>query len=338
MLSEQRKIFNPRKNSLLQRCAYRLFLLYERRNVIGRIAAFIDLQANAYRSETIGSFGHYECIERAEASRLLLQTAEAWLKRKGMTHLRGPWNFVSQDMGLITEGFELSPVIMSSYNPPYYNEQLLGFGMKKIKDLLVYNCDTSKGYQIPERYLRFSEHLHSGLPITVRPLNMKNLAADAHIIVRLTNESLKNNWGFYPIPESEAEAIAADLKPVVHPEAVLIAEVNGEPIGYLIALPDVNALLNGLNGRLFPLGIFKLFRGIKKIKRYRIWALGILRPWQKKGISVLLFQHLNQALASRGVYIEANWILEDNALMNNALKNLKLNLVKRYRIYQKEMS
>ncbi len=90
-----------------------------------------------------------------------------------------------------------------------------------------------------------------------------------------------------------------------------------------------------MNGRLFPFGIFKLLRGIKKLKRYRIWALGLLPPYQKKGISVLMFRKLNDILRDKDVYIEANWVLEDNALMNNALIQLKFNLVKKYRIYEK---
>ncbi len=164
---------------------------------------------------------------------------------------------------------------------------------------------------------------------------MKNLVEEARIIVRLTNESIGNNWGFYPVDESEAEQIAADLKMIVNPEVVLIAEVDGEPIGYMITLPDVNYILKDMHGRLFPIGIFKLLCGIKKLKRYRIWALGLLSPYQKKGISVLMFRRLNDILANKDVYIEANWVLEDNALMNNALIQLKFDLVKKYRIYEK---
>jgi GNAT superfamily N-acetyltransferase len=119
---------------------------------------------------------------------------------------------------------------------------------------------------------------------------------------------------------------------------VLIAEVEGKPVGYLLAVPDVNDILKHMKGKLFPLGIFKLLRGIKKINRYRIWAMGILPPYQKRGLSVLMFRRINDIAASRGSYLEANWVLEDNALMNNALIKLELDLVKKYRIYEKEIS
>ena len=322
---------------MLRHCDYQLYLLYRDNNIIGRIAVYIDIAANEWQNEKIGSFGHYECIDDDEAALTLLETAQTWLINRDMKTMRGPWNFVSQDMGLITEGFDLPPVIMSSYNPPYYNEQMKKFGLTKSKDLLVYNTDTSKGYTIPERFISYTDKIAKRYHITVRQINMKNLIEDAHTIVRLTNESLKNNWGYYPIPDSEAEAIAADLKMIIHPEAVLIAEADGKAVGYVITLPDVNVILKDLNGRLFPFGIFKLLSGIKKIKHYRIWAMGILEPFQKKGVSILLFRRLNEAIAHKGIYVEANWVLEDNALMNNAMKNLKFDLVKRYRIYQKDL-
>lgn len=334
---DQKNIFNPKKNSVLQHCDYQLFLLYDNEKIIGRIAAYVNHVANDYWKEKIGFFGHYECIEDQNAATKLLGAAEQWLREKGMEKMRGQWNFVSQDIGFISEGFEIPPIVLSPYNPPYYNNHVVNYGMKKAKDLLVYSCDISKGYTIPDRFLEFTDRIAERYRVTVRPINMKKLVEDARIIVRLTNESIAGNWGYYPVDESEAEQIAADLKMIVHPEVVLIAEVDNEPIGYIITLPDVNVILKDLNGRLFPFGIFKLLRGIKKITRYRIWALGILPHYQRKGISVLLFRRLNDILGDKNVYVEANWVLEDNALMNNALVQLQFDLVKKYRIYEKEI-
>ena len=334
---DQKNIFNPKKNSVLQHCDYQFFLLFDDENLIGRIAVYVNHVANAYWQEKIGFFGHYECIDDQNAASLLLGTAEQWLRQRGMETMRGQWNFVSQDIGFICAGFDIPPIVLSTYNPPYYNDQVIAFGMKKARDLLVYSCDTGKGYRIPDRFLAFTDRIAERYQVTVRPINMKKLVEDARIIVRLTNESIGDNWGFYPVDESEAEQLAADLKMIVHPEVVLIAEIDRKPIGYLLALPDVNIILKDLNGRLLPFGIFKLLRGIKKINRYRIWALGILPPYQKKGISVLLFRRLNDILGDKDVYVEANWVLEDNALMNNALVQLQFDLVKKYRIYEKRV-
>ena len=142
---DQKNIFNPQKNSVLQHCEYRLLLLYQTDQIIGRIAVYINHVANDYWGEKIGFFGHYECIDDQKAAHFLLNFAETWLKSKGMSKMRGQWNFVSQDIGFIYEGFDLAPIILSSYNPPYYNVQVVSYGMEMAKDLLVYNCDTGKG-------------------------------------------------------------------------------------------------------------------------------------------------------------------------------------------------
>jgi GNAT superfamily N-acetyltransferase len=335
LLIEQKKIFDPNKNTLLQHCDYQLFLLRDKSQVIGRIAVHVNHHFNSYWKEKTGFFGHYECIDDETASRTLLTTAQNWLKERDMTQMRGPWNFVSQDIGFILDGFDLAPVIMSSYNPPFYNDQMTDFELQKIKDLVVYNCDVAKGYRIPDRFIDLTDKIANRYGVKVRPVDMKNLVADARIIVKLTNESLADNWGFYPIELNEAEQIAADLKQIIHPEVVLIAEVDGQAIGYVITLPDINDILRMMKGRLFPFGIFKLLRGIKKINRYRIWAIGIARAYQKKGISVLLFRRLHEILTPRQSYVEANYVLEDNHLMNNALVQLQFDLVKKYRIYNK---
>ena len=335
---DQRNIFNPKKNSLLAHCDYQLFLLYNGQEIAGRIAVYINKTYNDHWRETTGFFGHYECIDNKEASRLLLQTAADWLGQKGMGLMRGPWNFVSQDFGFVYEGFHLEPTVLSSYNPAYYNRQMTAFGMQKAKDLLVYNCDITKGYAIPGRFLKFTDRIAERYKVTVRSIDMKHLVRDTKIIVRLSNESLSGNWGYYPIRDEEAEQIAADLKMIVHPQAVLIAEAEGEPIGYIIALPDINHLLKDLDGKLFPFGIVKLLNGIKKLRHYRIWAMGLAKAYQKKGISILLFRRLNEILAPRKAYVEANYVLEDNILMNNALKQLEFDMVKKYRVYEKELS
>lgn len=335
LLSEQKKIYDPAKNSLLQHCEYQLFLLRDQNRILGRIAVFIDSALNAHWNLRTGLFGAYECVADQNAANLLLQTAEDWLRARQMETLRGPWSFVSQEWGFTAEGFDLPPVILSPYNPDYYNQQVTAFGLKKIKDLLVYNCDLQNGYQMPERFFHYIQQIEDRYQVQVRSICLKNLEEEVRTIVRLTNASLANNWGFYPVSEDEAREIARDLKQIIQPDAVLFAEIAGEPIGFLICLPDINQILKDLNGRLLPFGFLKLLTGIGKLNRYRIWALGIVPKYQQKGITILLFNKLHQALAARKPYFEANYVLEDNQLMNNALRQLQFNLVKKYRIYEK---
>ena len=153
---EQQGQFDPKRNPLLDHCTWQLFLLEEAGQVIGRIAAFIDTLAVDFWKEPIGLFGYFECIPDPAAAQLLLGTARDWLRQHKMTRMRGPWTFVSQDWGMVVEGFEPSPVIMAPYNPPYYNDYLTAFGLQKVKDLLCWYISIPEGDRIPERILNLT--------------------------------------------------------------------------------------------------------------------------------------------------------------------------------------
>jgi len=161
--------------------------------------------------EPIGLFGSYECIDDAEGSRLLLDTARSWLQERGMKTIRGPWSFASQEWGMVLEGFEPPPVILAPYNPPYYNDHLTAFGMEKAKDLLVYYVNLRDGYRIPERYLTLTDKIQQRYGVHVRAMDMSQLEQEVALLVDLANCSISDNWGFYPVTADEARAMAHDL-------------------------------------------------------------------------------------------------------------------------------
>jgi GNAT superfamily N-acetyltransferase len=306
--------------------------------VIGRIAAFIDRLALETWKEPIGLFGYYECIDDPEASKVLLECAADWLRSKGMTIIRGPWSFVSQEWGLVIEGFVPSPVVMAPYNPSYYEGHLVSFNLQKIKDLLVYYISAREGYIIPERILTLTNDVAKRYGITVRKVDMKHYARDVQYIIELLNRSLVNNWGYTSVTQAEAEAVASDLKQILQSKGVIFAEDSkGKPIGIAIALPDANRLLKGLNGRLFPYGWIKLLVGLPKLHSYRLFALGVVPEYHGKGIDSLLYRALYESLYTSETWIEINYVLEDNAPMNNAIQKLNARPLRRYRIYQKSL-
>jgi GNAT superfamily N-acetyltransferase len=334
--SDQWNQFDPKRNPMLDHCEYALFLAQQGPDVIGRISAFIDRLAVDWWKEPIGLFGSFECANDERAAESLLSAARDWLAARGMKAMRGPWSFASQEWGLVVEGFIPSPVIMAPYNPPRYNDHLLNFGLKKVKDLMVYYVDSREGYKIPERYLHLTNRIQERLKVTVRSVDMRNLERDVSTFVRLANRSIANNWGFYPVTEEEGKAIARDMRPVVDPKLLLFAEdAQGEAIGFAMALPDVNTLLKGLNGRLFPLGWLKLLVGLPRIRQFRMWALGVVPEYHGKAVDALLYRRLYELLAHRDVRLEINYVLEDNYPMNNAITNLGAKNLRRYRVYQK---
>jgi len=335
---EQRGQFDPKRNPLLEHCTWQLFLLEDQGKILGRIAAFIDHLAVDFWQEKIGLFGYYECIPDSQAGKMLLSAAQEWLQEQGMTAMRGPWSFVSQEWGMVVEGFTPSPVIMSPYNPPYYNDHLAAFGLEKVKDLLCWYIDTAQGYQVPERILTLTDRVAERYGVRVRQIDMKQYDKEVQNIIELSNTSIIDNWGFSPVTEAEVRAMARDMRPVIQPKGVLFAEdASGRPIGFAIALPDVNTLLRGLNGRMFPFGWIKLLWGIPRLRRYRMFALGVIPEYQGKAVDSLLYRRLYESMYTPDVWVEINYVLEDNYPMINGVKRLGAVPLRRYRIYQKRI-
>jgi ribosomal protein S18 acetylase RimI-like enzyme len=338
LLDEQFSQFDSKRNPMLDHCEYALFLLVENEKTIGRIAAFIDRLALETWNEPIGLFGYYECIEDITASHMLFETAAAWLRKKGMTKMRGPWSFVSQEWGLVVEGFIPSPVVMAPYNPPYYIDHVKSYNLDKIKDLLVYCISAKEGYTIPERIMTLTDDVAKRYGIHVRQVDMKNYDEDVKKVIDLSNRSLINNWGYTSVTKEEAEAVAHDLKPIIQPKGVIFAEDNeGKPVGFAITLPDINQLLKSLNGHLFPFGWLKLLLGIPRLRHYRLFALGVIPEYHGKGIDSLLYRSLWESIFTPETWIEINYVLEDNAPMNNAIHKLNARPLRRYRIFEKEI-
>ena len=332
---EQMGQYDPARNPMLDHCKTTLFLAEDAGKIVGRVSAFIDQLALDAWKEPIGLFGSYECAKDPAASRLLLDAARQWLQGQGMHAMRGPWSFASQEWGAVLEGFTPSPVVMAPYNPPYYNDQLAAYGLCKVKDLVVYYIDAREGYQIPERIIKLTDLVQKRFKVRVRPLNMDRLDEDVAAMVKVLNASLEDNWGIYPVTAAEASAMARDMKQLVHPKAILIAEdAHGKPIGVAMSLPDVNLLLKGLNGRLLPFGWLKLLWGIPRLTQYRMWALGVLPEYHGKAIDNLLYRAMYESLYTDKLRMEINYVLEDNDRMNNALVKLNVKPLRRYRIYQ----
>ncbi len=332
---EQHGQFDPQRNPLLDHCEWQLFLLEDGGQAIGRIAAFIDHLAVDFWKERIGLFGYYECLQNPRAARLLLEAACDWLHDKKCTCMRGPWTFVSQEWGLVVEGFTPSPVVMAPYNPSYYAEDFGKFGLEKVKDLLCWYISAKEGYRVPERILRLTDAVQKRYKVRIRQLDMKHYDEEVKVIIELANSTIIDNWGFSPVTEAEVRAMARDMKPIIQPKGVLFAEdSSGKPIGFAITLPDVNTLLRGLNGRLFPFGFIKLLMGIPRLRRYRMFALGVIPEYQGKAVDSLLYRAMHETLYTPDTWMEINYVLEDNWPMVNAIKKLGCTPSRRYRVYE----
>jgi GNAT superfamily N-acetyltransferase len=335
---EQHAQFDPQRNPLLDHCERELFLLMDGREPVGRIAAFVDHLAVDFWKRPIGLFGYFESPYDSRASGLLLAAAREWLRGRAMQVMRGPWSFVSQEWGLVVDGFTPSPVVMAPYNPPFYADLLAAFGLQKAKDMLCWYVSAAEGYEIPPRILQLTDSVAERYRIHVRSLDMTRYEDDVRLIQELSNASIIENWGYSPVTAAEVQATARDLRPVVQPRGVLFAEDrHGRAVGFAIAIPDINHLLKGLGGSLLPLGWLKLLWGIPRLRRYRMFALGVIPEYQGKAVDSLLYRGLYEALFSPDLWMEINYVLEDNYPMTNAIRKLGAVPLRRYRVFEVEI-
>ncbi len=335
MWGEERHAYDGKTNVMLRDNDYLLLLVYDQENLLGRSLVYIDANFNQYYKAYTGFFGAFECVENQQAANLLLSASTQWLKKRGMTSMRGPIHPVAESWGFLLKGYDSKPVLMASYNPPYYHDLMEGFGLNKIKDLLAYEADISTGYQVPERIGRFTQQLLERHPeFSVRRIDRKNLMTDAEHIWKITNTALSDNWGYVPVDEFVMKDMVRRLKVILDADAIWFVQDKGIPIGYALGFPDPNIIIHAIKGKLFPTGFLHLLLGKKHIRRYRLFGLGVLPQYHGLGLDVLLYKNLYDALIKKKFLLEANYILEDNWKIRNALEKLNLVRTKEYRVYE----
>jgi GNAT superfamily N-acetyltransferase len=267
----------------------------------------------------------------------LWDTAAAWLKQRGFDTMRGPMNpSVNDECGLLIGNNGTPPSLMMPYNFPYYEALHQRYGFTKAKDLLAYE---GGGSQVaPERFVKLAQRAAERRGIKLRTLQMKRFDTEVELIKTLYNSAWERNWGFVPLTEAEIDHLAKQLKPIVVPDLVVFAELEGRIVGFGIGLPDFNlALLHNRSGRMFP-GILKVLWHSRKIHRARILLLGVIPEFRGRGVDALLYQRVWENSVKHGMPSgEAGWILEDNEQMKKAATQLGFRISKTYRIYDKTL-
>ena len=335
---DEMKAYQPKHNPFLQHSPHILFLAEESGIAVGRLLAYVDSDFNRYYGANTGFFGAFEALDSPDVWAALFQEAETWFRTNGVDAVRGPINPVAEHWGILISGFEEDPVFMSPYNPEYYLRAVESAGYAKAKDLLAYVADVAAGYRVPERFSGFRERFLSRNPgFSLRRFDLRNLKRDSEYIWMLSNETFKDNWGYVPVGKDVMEDMIRRLKPIADPGAVWFVEDEGEPVAFCLGYPDVNPLIKRIGGKLFPFGFVSFFTGLKALRRYRLFGLGVLEKYRGKGLDVLLYTQLQEALAAKRVYMEANYILEDNANIRNALEKLGMELRKTYRVFEKRL-
>jgi hypothetical protein len=337
LLDDLKKVFTE-KNPFLEHSEMDLFVAVKDGRDVGRIAAILDRRHNEFQGETTGFFGFYECVDDSAVSGELFRAAESWVRDRRMNVIRGPMNpSMNDECGLLVEGFDSSPVLMMTYNPPYYPTLYERAGYRKAKDLLAYWIEIKE--KPMSRLSRLAAAIRRREPaLKVRKIRKKTLAKDLAAVKEVYNAAWEKNWGFVPFTEGEIDFMASRLKPLLVEDLVLLAEVGNDPAGFMLTLPDYNRALKPLGGRLLPLGWLRFLLGIKAIDTVRLIALGFKKTYRMRGIDAVMFADSLAACLARGYkYCEVSWILEDNVMVQRPVDIFDGRVYKRYRIYEKPL-
>ncbi len=337
----QRDLLTPGKHPFHEHSEVQLFMVYRNNTLKGRIAAILNNNHNTFNTTKDGFFGFFDCVDEQEVADSLFAEASNWLKSKGATNnMIGPVNpSTNEPCGLLVEGFDKPPVVMTTYNKPYYARLIENAGFGKKMDMLAYDIRVST---LNDRSLKLQDALLNRLKtkdIHIRAINMKDFKNEVAKIKEVYNLAWDDNSGFVPFTDSEFNYMAKDLKLILDPGFCLLAEHKGRVIGFALALPDINQALRRVKrGRLLPFGILKLLLGIRKVNYMRVLALGVIDEYRKLGIEACFYASIiKRSMDKNMIGGEASWILEHNALMNKGIQNINGVAYKRYRIYQKQL-
>ena len=317
-----------------------LFLAWDGPDVVGRVAAILNHTNNRVHDEKVVFFGFFETIDRPDVARELFDAVEKWAKGHGATAVRGPMNpSTNYECGLLVEGFGRPPALMMTYNPISYPRLIEGAGYTKAKDLHAY-ISPVHGASLT-RLQRLAERAKSRNPeLATRGADLSDFDGEVRLVQQIYNSAWEKNWGFVPMSDSEIVWLAKELKPLVQKDLLRFALFDGEPVAFLLTMPDWNPVLADLDGSPWrhPLRTLKhvLKSKPETMEGLRLFTLGVTQEHRKRGIeAVLLGEGLEKSLEIGYKWCEYSWILEDNELTKRAVRLMDGELYKVYRIYEK---
>jgi hypothetical protein len=242
----------------------------------------------------------------------------------------------NEECGLLIEGFDRPPSFMMPYNPPYYLDLMDRVGLEKIKELLAYRFSIA---EIPDWLEKLAQKIARREPgFRVRVMNPREFTAELEHFKEIYNSAWEKNWGFVPMTDEEIDFMAQRIRPLIVPNLIFLATVNGRPAGLNLSLPDYNQVLIHLGGKLFPVGWLKFLWYRKKINRVRAMVLGVKAEFRKSGIlALLLYESMKGGIGTRYREAEISWVLEENTGSRRVAEMVGSTIDKRYAIYGKSL-
>lgn len=342
-LAAERRRHLSRRNPYFQHARARYFVAYGGGAPVGRISAQLDPLAQVDGAATVGHFGLLEGRDGAVLA-ALLDAAEAWLRAQGARRAEGPYSLsINDEVGLLVAGEPGPARVLMNDAPAFYAEAVAAAGYAKATDLIAYRFDVTAPLPAPAR--RLAEHAAASAGVRERAMDRRNFRAELDTVLDIFNDAWSDNWGFVAMTAAEVAYMAANLKPLIRPELVRFAEVDGAPAAMIVALPDLNEALRGLDGRLLPFGWARLLWRLKVRgpRAGRVLLMGVRKAHRGgflgSALAALLVSRLQAAAARAGLReMELSWVLEDNAPTRRLIESIGAEAYRRYRIYGKELA
>jgi GNAT superfamily N-acetyltransferase len=345
---EATELITPGKNPFYEHAEQQLFLAERDGKVVGRISAHIDhllldMAPEQGGGPGVGNWGLLEAADRDVAT-ALIAAAEDWLRGKGMTSAMAPISCsIWEEPGLLVQGHDHPPTVLMGHDNPLYQGWIEALGYTGIKDLLTYDLNITQ--QFPPLVQRIVSSGERNPRIRIRPVDKSRFDEEAALILSILNDAWSDNWGFVPITPSEIAYTGKKLKPIVFEDLIRVAEVEGEPVAFMMTLPDLNEFTRDLNGSLFPFGFAKLLWRLRKpkVRTMRVPLMGVVKRLQAtrlaSQLAFMMIEYIRRDAvehygATRG---EIGWVLEDNQGMRSIAETIDSRVNKVYRIYSKPL-
>jgi hypothetical protein len=342
LIFERKQFLDRSRNPFFEHADAEYFLAWRGDRVVGRITAQVDFRFQEFQDNKWGLFGFFECEDDPEAAAALLDTAEGWLTAYGCDRMMGPCDFTTNDeCGLLIEGHDRTPIILTPWTHRYYPQLLEGAGFGKAMDLLMWELRVQGRDKVHPAIWEMAAKVETEHGIVCRPMRKRDMHREVERFMEVYNAAWERNWGFVPLTEAEVRHYAKTLKPLLDENWAMIAERfdTGETVGAALSLPDFNQVLHKLDGRLLPFGWAKALAARRKVDRVRVFALGVKPEYQHTGVAARFYEmHFDSAERTPQSWGEMGWILEVNEPMNRAMEGMGGTVVRRFRLYDREIS